>query len=83
MNPKADARARLTQGPRPGEVYVHYKGGHYTVVLRSFMEDTLAQLVTYASNQYPGAYTTRTLVDWQASVYWGGREVPRFARVVD
>lgn len=87
---KAHARARLTEGPQPGEVYSHYKGGIYTVMCRAVQEDTLEPLVIYCSNKYPGQFMARTLGNWREFVQapeqpHDGRVAitPRFWRVVE
>lgn len=88
MSEKDEAVARWSAvGPRPGEVYRHYKGGLYTVMARAIHEETLEPLVIYQSNA-KGSVWARTL-----GVFAGlaeveadrdfVRRVPRFERVRD
>jgi hypothetical protein len=74
-------------GPAIGSKWKHYKtGGHYIVVARSLMEDTLEPLVTYYSVD-KGTYWTRALRNFEETVVApldGQRaryEGPRFTRV--
>jgi len=76
------AQAQTMGGPQPGDVYLHYKGGRYTIVARSLMEDTLTPLVTYQS-QLKGTYWTRTESNFSETVEAndGSGPVPRFRRI--
>lgn len=71
-------------GPRPGDVYRHYKGGLYVIVGRSIKKDTLDPLVTYRSNA-KGTYWTRTLANFteEVEVPIGCSPAPRFQREED
>ena len=51
------------EGPRPGDVYVHYKGGLYEIIARSIHEETFEQLVTYRSHEKNYVWT-RTLANF-------------------
>lgn len=66
-----------TYGPRPGEIYRHYKSGYYTVVGMAIKEDTLEPMVIYLSNTY-GGLTVRSLAEWNRR---NENNEARFARV--
>lgn len=57
------AQAQTLGGPQPGDTYRHYKGGLYTIVARSLMEETLTPLVTYRS-EANGTCWTRTIANF-------------------
>jgi hypothetical protein len=68
------------EGPQPGEVYRHYKGGLYVVVCRSVHESGLDLLITYRSNAR-GTCWTRTFENFTGTVDFNGMSVARFVRV--
>jgi hypothetical protein len=72
---------------RPGDIFRHYKGGLYSVVCVSVMEDTLETLVTYHSNR-KGTDRTRTMANFLEQVEITDpldprQRVPRFRRLED
>jgi hypothetical protein len=86
-DPKEDAQRKIAAmaEPRRGQIYRHYKGGHYSIVSVSIDEKTLEVLVTYTSN-LKGGDTTRTLRNFTEDVTvrtgaLGPITWPRFKRV--
>lgn len=80
LDPKAEAQLRLARsGIRRGQVFRHYKGGIYSVVSTSIMEDTLVPLVTYKSNARETEWT-RTLEVFTSRAPSGAK---RFTRLAD
>ncbi|SRR5258706_14820676 len=77
-----DAQFLRHEGPQPGQIFKHYKGGLYTVLLRSVHEETNEQLVTYQSN-LKGFVWTRSLEDFNAVVENQGHWVIRFKRMIN
>lgn len=64
--------------PRAGDAYRHYKGGLYDVVMVGADEDDPAMIrVGYRSRDY-GSDQFRTLANWNETVEFEGRRLPRF-----
>jgi hypothetical protein len=76
------AQVQITQAPRSGEMYRHYKGGLYAVVTSAIKEDTLEPMVVYGSIR-KGSVWVRTLANFTETVTVDGVEVPRFKRETD
>jgi hypothetical protein len=81
---KMDAQSRLRDRiaaagghPAAEDVYEHYKGGYYRVVMVGIDEDTLIPRVGYCSQTY-GIDSFRTLDNWTEEVEVDGERVPRF-----
>jgi hypothetical protein len=55
--------------PQPGEVYRHYKGGHYEVVCVALDEETGRRLVVYRGLA-DGRVWSRSLWSFQQRVTW-------------
>lgn len=70
--------------PKPGEIYRHYKGDVYRVILLADHSNDDEWMVVYEPQyENPDApYFTRPLRDWMEDVEWEGRTVRRFAREV-
>jgi len=76
MMTKDYAQGELARMPQPGEIYRHYKGGHYSVVTSAIKEDTLEPMVVYRSNAR-GSVWIRTHANFVELV----DGVPRFSRL--
>lgn len=76
---KSQAQRLTRQGPKPGEICRHWKGGLYTVMARAIKEDALEPLVIYQSNKY-GYMWARTVENFTEEVEPG---VTRFRREED
>lgn len=76
---KEETQRRLgsRHAPRPGEVYRHYKGGYYSIIATSVMEETGEHLVTYHSSSKATNWT-RTLDNFLEAVEVDGAKVGRF-----
>lgn len=70
----------LSDAPRPGERYRHYKGGEYEVIAAAVHESELYPLVVYRSLAY-GYVWARPLDAWREVVEVEGRTVRRFTRI--
>lgn len=68
--------------PRAGEVFRHYKGDRYRVVLLALHSSDNEWMVVYeAMYESPGAsYFTRSLREWREHVEWEGEEKERFTK---
>jgi hypothetical protein len=76
---KMAAQAALAKldHPAAGDVYRHYKGGLYAVVMVGIKEDTLEPMVGYYSYTYR-THSFRTLANWNEGVETPDGTVPRF-----
>ena len=64
--------------PKKGEEYQHYKGGRYRVVDLA-LHSTEEWVVIYEPlYDAPIKLFTRPVAEWQDSVTWEGKRVPRF-----
>lgn len=71
------------EAPKAGEVYKHYKGDHYKVVLVALHSNDDEWMVVYEP-QYPNPaapYFTRPLREWREMVEWEGQKVERFTKI--
>jgi hypothetical protein len=70
--------------PQAGEVYRHYKGDLYRIVLLAEHSNDNEWMVVYeAMYEHPDApYFTRPLREWGEEVEWSGSTCRRFSRVV-
>lgn len=70
--------------PQPGEIYRHYKGDLYRVVLLAEHSNDDEWMVVYEPMyENPDApFFTRPLREWNEKVIWEGRETTRFTREV-
>ncbi len=72
--------------PSTGQIWVHYKGGRYTVVCLSLREDDLEVVVTYApalGETIGRPFFTRTLASWHEQVANNtGRLVTRYSKEI-
>jgi len=69
--------------PKTGEIYKHYKGDLYEVVLLAEHNDPDEICVVYKAH-YENAdfpYFSRLLKSWEEEVVWNGEKVKRFTRV--
>lgn len=68
--------------PKRGEIYRHYKGGRYQIVLLAVNSNDDEWMVVYEPlYENPDApYFTRPLKDWSEEVEWEGKKVRRFAK---
>jgi hypothetical protein len=69
--------------PIPGEVYKHYKGDLYEIVLIAEHADPDELNVIYKAN-YPNPdfpYFSRLLSTWRDEILWKGHKVERFVKV--
>ena len=71
------------QAPQKGEVYRHYKGDQYRVVLLAEHSNDAEWMVVYeAMYEHPDApYFTRPLREWDQMIEWEGSRVQRFTKV--
>lgn len=76
---KDTAQKNLAGAPPCGSVWVHYKGGFYSIVRCSIEEATLQPMVTYHSNARNTDWT-RPLEVFLGSVTVDGVKRPRFER---
>lgn len=70
--------------PKPGEIWVHYKGGSYKIVCLADHTDTKEPMVIYQSLSFGGNHA-RPLREWFDTcnvIYDSGEEyrVPRFVQ---
>lgn len=67
--------------PKSGEVFRHYKGDLYRVVLLAEHSNDNEWMVVYeAMYENPDApYFTRPLREWDQEVEWEGKRVKRFS----
>ena len=70
--------------PQSGEVYRHYKGDLYRIVLLAEHSNDDEWMVVYeATYENPDApYFTRPLREWAEQVEWEGRKCRRFTRQI-
>ncbi len=69
--------------PQAGEVYKHYKGDNYKVVLLAEHSNDNEWMVVYEP-MYANAdapYFTRPLREWNEMVEWEGKKIERFIKV--
>jgi hypothetical protein len=68
--------------PRGGEIFRHYKGDRYRVVLLALHSNDDEWMVVYeAMYENPGApYFTRPLREWSEYVEWEGERKERFTK---
>lgn len=68
--------------PKAGDMYHHYKGGRYRVVLLADHSNDDEWMVVYEPlYEHPDApYFTRPLREWSESVEWEGKTVQRFTK---
>jgi hypothetical protein len=71
-----------TDAPQAGEVYRHYKGDRYRVVLLAEHSNDNEWMVVYeATYEHPDApYFTRPLREWREEVAWEGQAHQRFTK---
>ena len=69
--------------PQAGEVYRHYKGDNYRVVLLAEHSNDNEWMVVYEPlYEHPDApYFTRPLKEWREVVEWQGRKAERFVKI--
>lgn len=69
--------------PKPGEVYRHYKGDLYKVILIAEHNDpdelSVVYEAAYDNPDFP--YFSRLLKSWQEIVEWEGKKVERFTKI--
>lgn len=72
----------LSNAPKAGEVYRHYKGDLYKVVLLAEHSNNNEWMVVYEPMyKNPDApYFTRPLSEWHQVVEWEGTTVVRFLK---
>lgn len=68
--------------PKSGEIYRHYKGDRYRIVLLAEHSNDEEWMVVYeAMYENPDApYFTRPLREWTEIVLWNGETVQRFTK---
>jgi hypothetical protein len=87
-DPKNAAQVALLKCPvLRDQIYRHYKGGMYVVIIVALMEETMEPVVVYRSNKR-GTSWVRTLANFLEKVKTNvgtpdEREVPRFTLVED
>lgn len=79
---KNEAQRLLSDAPRVGSYWRHYKGGEYRVVATCIKEDTHEPLVVYRSLAH-GTVWARTLSNWRETVDVNGQNVPRFSEMAE
>lgn len=69
--------------PAEGEVYRHYKGDHYRVVLLAEHSNDNEWMVVYEPmyENSDAPYFTRPLREWRERVEWEGKVVERFTKI--
>lgn len=65
--------------PEDGAEYIHYKGGHYTIIATGFLEATETPCVIYKSLKNDSIWV-RTAENFLESVDHDGKRVPRFSK---
>jgi hypothetical protein len=72
-----------SDAPKAGEIYKHYKGDNYKVVLLAEHSNDNEWMVVYeALYENPDApYFTRPLREWGEMVEWEGKTVKRFTLI--
>lgn len=68
--------------PRPG-LYRHYKDNPYRVIGLALHSETREWLVVYEALYGAGGLFVRPAAMFNETIEFGGRRVPRFARVDD
>lgn len=68
----------MTEYPKPGAIYLHYKGGLYKVLHLSKHTETNEILVNYQSIHF-GSFYSRPLEEWNKSI--DGSQSKRFTLV--
>lgn len=66
----------------PGQEWLHYKGGLYTIIELGVKEDTGEQMVVYKSLTYNSVWI-RTVDNWFETVMTSEGEVPRFRELTN
>ncbi len=69
--------------PTAGEIFKHYKGDQYKVVLLAEHSNDNEWMVVYEP-MYPNPdvpFFTRPLREWSEIVEWEGKQVERFSKV--
>lgn len=68
--------------PKQGEVYRHYKGDNYEVVLIALHSNDDVWMVVYKPLYEPkdAEYFTRPLSEWSEDVEYEGKVVERFTK---
>lgn len=68
--------------PKAGEIYRHYKGGRYKIVLLADHSNDDEWMVVYEPlEEHPDApYFTRPLREWSDPIDWEGKTVNRFTK---
>lgn len=71
-----------SNAPMAGEVYRHYKGDLYRVILLAEHSNDAEWMVVYeAMYEHPDApYFTRPLREWIESIEWEGKTKTRFTK---
>lgn len=78
---KDEAQAALQKIKlRPGDRYLHFKGGEYEIVALVIKEDTLEPLIIYRS-LLKGFIWARTYKNWNETVNAAGERVKRFRKI--
>lgn len=81
MSDKKSVKEILNKLPiQPGDLFVHYKGGHYEVITLAIQEDTLEPLVVYRSKKDDSVWV-RTYKNFTEDIEVGGKKIKRFARI--
>ncbi len=62
---------------KPGQVYTHYKGSHYRILVLGKHSETAEELVAY-ERQEDGYVYFRPISLFFAEVEWEGKVQPRF-----
>lgn len=69
--------------PIPGEIYRHYKGDHYRIVLIAEHADpdelNVVYQACYPNPDFP--YFSRLLKTWRDKILWEGQTVDRFTKI--
>lgn len=69
--------------PKPGEIYKHYKGDLYEVVLIAEHNDPDELCIIYKANYENSAfpYFSRLLKSWEEVLEWNGQRIKRFTKI--
>lgn len=84
LSPKDKAQEALHALPiKTGQIFTHYKGGEYEVLMLALKEDTLEPLIIYSSPTHNNTVWARVWDDWNADVEVGGKRAKRFVSKED
>ncbi|HWC57877.1 MAG TPA: DUF1653 domain-containing protein [Candidatus Paceibacterota bacterium] len=67
---------------KPGQLYRHYKGNHYKILVLGKHSETGEELVAY-ERQEDGHVYFRPISMFFETVEWEGKTVPRFTLISD